>query len=294
MKTWRRAAVVFGAVLIGTAPAWSGEPTAKVPTISLDPCNICHDVLSKQFESNPHHALRAVEPGVGTPCESCHGNGAKHADSADPADIKRPKGIASNQVCATCHASVSNTAMTSEAHAAGGVGCVDCHTIHQTDMRRTPLLRAEVTDLCASCHPTQYAEFSKPFSHELGIGDMSCASCHNPHGGRGEESLKGAERDELVCVTCHTEKRGPFVFDHVNDEVGNCMTCHEPHGSSNPKRLVRAQVDQLCLECHSPLTGATAGSQPPSFHDLTSPRYRQCTVCHVAVHGSNTSPVLLK
>ena len=32
----------------------------------------------------------------------------------------------------------------------------------------------------------------------------------------------------------------------------------------------------------------------PAFHDLHSPRYRECTVCHVAVHGSNTSPGLLK
>jgi len=184
--------------------------------------------------------------------------------------------------------------MGSEAHAAGGVGCVGCHKIHQTDMRTAPLLKAEKTRLCASCHPAQYGEFSKPFAHQLGVGDMSCVSCHNPHGGRGEESLKDADRAELVCVTCHTDKRGPFVFAHVNDEVGNCMTCHEPHGSSNPKRLVRATVVQLCLECHSPLSGATVGSQPPSFHDLTSPRYRECTVCHVAVHGSNTSPALLK
>ena len=58
--------------------------------------------------------------------------------------------------------------------------------------------------------------------------------------------------------------------------------------------LKRARVDQLCLECHSLFDGATLGSQPPSFHDLRSPRYQNCTTCHVMVHGSNASPLLLK
>jgi predicted CXXCH cytochrome family protein len=72
------------------------------------------------------------------------------------------------------------------------------------------------------------------------------------------------------------------------------MSCHEPHGSVKPSALTRTRVDQLCLECHSPITGGTLGSQPPSIHDLRSPRYRECTVCHVAIHGSNTSTLFLK
>jgi nitrate reductase cytochrome c-type subunit len=51
---------------------------------------------------------------------------------------------------------------------------------------------------------------------------------------------------------------------------------------------------QVCIECHSPITGGTLGSQPPSFHNLTSPRYQNCTTCHVAIHGSNRDPQLLK
>lgn len=72
------------------------------------------------------------------------------------------------------------------------------------------------------------------------------------------------------------------------------MSCHLPHGSVNPKQLTRANVYQLCLECHSPIAGGTLGSQPPSFHNLTSARYQNCTTCHVAIHGSNRDPQLLK
>jgi DmsE family decaheme c-type cytochrome len=99
---------------------------------------------------------------------------------------------------------------------------------------------------------------------------------------------------ELPCFGCHAEKRGPFVFEHVTGVAGDCLSCHEPHGSSNPKELVRARVDRLCLECHSTLSAETLGSQPPSFHNLSLPRYQNCTTCHVAVHGSNLSPALLK
>jgi DmsE family decaheme c-type cytochrome len=119
-------------------------------------------------------------------------------------------------------------------------------------------------------------------------------SCHNPHGGEGEQSLKVDRSGDVVCVSCHAEKRGPFVFPHVSDVAGTCLSCHEPHGSVNPMSLKRARVDQLCLECHSVYDGGTLGSQPPSFHDLRSPRYQNCTTCHVTVHGSNTSPLLLK
>jgi predicted CXXCH cytochrome family protein len=72
------------------------------------------------------------------------------------------------------------------------------------------------------------------------------------------------------------------------------MTCHETHGSANPRQLTRADVRQLCLECHSTLPSGPIGSQPPSTHDMLSPRYRNCVQCHTAIHGSSKSPVLLK
>ena len=100
---------------------------------------------------------------------------------------------------------------------------------------------------------------------------------------------------ELPCLTCHAEKRGPFVFTHVTGSGGDCLSCHQPHGSNNPNSLLWAQVSQLCLSCHSQTGGPkTFGSQPPSFHNIALPRYRNCTSCHTAVHGSNLSPQLLK
>ena len=123
---------------------------------------------------------------------------------------------------------------------------------------------------------------------------MTCLDCHGPHARRGEP-VKMTMQGELPCLNCHAELRGPFVFQHVSGSGGNCLSCHQPHGSNNPNMLLWARVDQLCLACHSQTGGPkTFGSQPPSFHNLTLPRYRNCTTCHVAVHGSNLSPQLLK
>ncbi|MFI5165921.1 MAG: cytochrome c3 family protein [Thermoanaerobaculales bacterium] len=101
-------------------------------------------------------------------------------------------------------------------------------------------------------------------------------NCHSVHGGT---TVKGHIEEDARsrCVTCHTEKAGPFVYPHPPREVTGCLACHQPHGSPNPRLLTRPNGTQLCLECHT---------DTPSFHDLTKPQYRSCAACHAAVHGS--------
>src|SRR5262249_7444200 len=108
------------------------------------------------------------------------------------------------------------------------------------------------------------------------------------------DHLRTTNAGEAPCVACHVEKRGPFVFPHGGKEIADCTACHESHGSTNPRQLKRGTVAQLCIECHSPIGTGTIGSQPPAFHNLSSPRYQNCTTCHVAVHGSNRDPQLLR
>jgi len=150
--------------------------------------------------------------------------------------------------------------------------------------------------LCATCHGTQAASFrNKPYAHRIGRAGMECSSCHEPHGRPGRESLALTRAGETPCLGCHFEKRGPYVFQHAAGVAGDgCIACHEAHGSSNPKMLKRATVAQLCIECHSPIAAGTLGSQPPSFHNLSLPRFQNCTTCHVAVHGSNRDSQLLR
>jgi len=277
-------------------PPSEAPAAAKAETAA---CADCHDE-AKVFARNPHgHLPGLAKKGVtgDAVCATCHGETAEHVASSGEKPVARTmRGTDGASFCLTCHdQTTDHRSRRNGVHAnSAAVNCLSCHSLHASEPKAAALLKAEPVTLCASCHPGQAASFhDKPFAHRL-EGGMNCASCHDPHGKRGESALRRTRADELPCVSCHAEKRGPFVFEHVSGVAGDCMSCHQPHGSSNPRQLIRARVDQLCLECHSTLNSATLGSQPPSFHNLLLPRYQNCTTCHTAIHGSNRSPALLK
>ena len=255
-------------------------------------CADCHDDVAKTFANNPH-AVQAS-------CEVCHGDGAAHIEAGgDKTKIEVPRGFAgAENTCLGCHdRTTERRSHRTGAHAnSAAVNCLSCHSIHKAAVADN-LVALPQPQLCASCHGTQAASFrNKPHAHRMGTGGMGCTTCHDPHARPGRENVRLTAAGESACLGCHTDKRGPHVFQHGGTAVGetDCATCHEPHGSSNPNQLKRARVAQVCLECHSPITTASLGSQPPSFHNLNNPRYQNCTTCHVAIHGSNRSPQLLK
>ncbi len=293
-------------------PAAHSAPPASAAASSETKCADCHGDIVEAFAKNPHarHSQK-FKKDLNEFCSSCHGDGTKHMEAGgDKTLISVPRGAAGAQECVSCHANVKvfssggtdsfskgvQQSMTNSVHAnSAAVNCLTCHSIHKSAPKTTNLLAAAPGELCATCHTTQTAAFqNKPYAHRLDRGGMTCLDCHAPHGEKGQ-TVKMTTQGELPCLNCHSEMRGPFVFQHVTGSGGDCLSCHQPHGSNNPNMLLWARVDQLCLSCHSQTGGPkTYGSQPPSFHDLTSPRYRNCTSCHVAVHGSNLSPGLLK
>ena len=293
MSTWLRTLIGFSLpVALSVGVGWAAEQPGGAAAFA--PCADCHDTLAAQFLTNPHASGNTTVSGKAI-CESCHGDGTKHAEEGgDKTFIKVPKSGSGAKVCLSCHDNKSGFDYTAMGfHASSSVNCADCHSVHAAPA--IPLLKAATGTLCVGCHTGQKSLFGKPYAHRIGRGGIECTSCHNPHGGPGaDQSLKKTAAGELPCLSCHPQTQGPFVFTHVTGIAGNCMSCHEPHGSNNSKMLTRARADQLCLECHTAYPPGTLGSQPPSFHDLRSPRYTNCTVCHVAVHGSNSSPMLLR
>jgi len=288
MKTWFRALILASiALVLAAGTAWAGEPADAL-------CVTCHEDLVKQFNANPHARKGIMESDVAA-CSSCHGNGAKHAEEGDKSLISVPRGGAGAKACLSCHEGATDKAFTRfGGHESADVFCGDCHVVHGGAVPARALLKTAGSDLCFSCHAGQKHEFKKLFAHKVDGNGPGCVSCHNPHGGVDAKSLKVTRAGEPPCMACHQEKAGPFVFSHVTGIAGTCQSCHQPHGSNNPKMLTRARVDKVCFECHSTLTASTLGAQPPSFHDSKNPRYQNCTVCHVAIHGSNSSPMLLK
>jgi DmsE family decaheme c-type cytochrome len=288
--------------MAGQTPAPDNKPATYAGS---EACQTCHEDIYKAFQKNPHIAVeKDARRGWETrACESCHGPGGKHAESATAADIRNPAKLPvaeADRTCLACHLNQpTHVGRIRAGHARNEVSCVTCHSMHKSAEELVPRRRETVNAECAGCHTAVWAEFQRPHKHKLPEGAMACIDCHNPHGSFLGSSRQTVSANEPGCFKCHGDKRGPFVFEHAPVRLEGCATCHEPHGSANPRMLRRQDVSLLCLECHAntPRTTAAAGTLggiPPAFHDLRNPRFRNCTICHVKVHGSNVSPELVR
>jgi DmsE family decaheme c-type cytochrome len=292
--------------LMAIAAVRAAGQESPSPRAGSEACQACHEDISNAFAKNPHHVVEAdARRGwKGQACESCHGPAQKHAESASAEDIRNPAKLtaaAVDKICLSCHLNQpTHVGRLQSSHAKDQVACTTCHKIHANGpfglvARKT----AEVNAQCATCHMSVWSQFQKPFKHRLPEGAMSCVDCHNPHGSFRPGMMQIFAANETGCFRCHGDKRGPFTFEHAPVRFEGCATCHEPHGSTNPRMLVRQEVRLVCLECHSNLPVATKtsgvlGVVPPAFHDLRSPRFRNCTVCHQKIHGSHVDRNLLR
>jgi len=289
--------------------------------VGTEVCAACHEAQFKNFEGTKHGKLHTVASWKGkvVGCESCHGPGKAHVESSGDITkiigFKRLNSKATAETCLSCHAGKENhNNFRRGEHWRNNIGCTDCHSPHgpgpekfkngsitfvgdvaaqKPGQATKAMLRQNEPQLCMACHTETKAQFSKPFHHKVLEGAMNCSDCHNPHGGFEQKQAKLAVGADAACVKCHSNKQGPFVFEHAPLKIEGCAACHTPHGSANPKMLKRSSVRQLCLECHSSITDQFA-PDVPSFHNQAVLRYQNCTICHSAIHGSNSSSTFFR
>jgi DmsE family decaheme c-type cytochrome len=278
--------------------------------VGSETCAACHEDQFKSFSKTKHSKLGELKGWKDKiqGCESCHGPGKAHVEGGgDKTKIINPKNLNAkdaSETCLTCHAGKeSHNNFRRGEHWRNDVGCTTCHTAHPKDIpvaepsgsmtliREQPdnkMLRAGEPQLCLTCHNEVKAQFQKPNHHKVMEGAMKCSDCHNAHGGFEAKQTKLSVGADAACVKCHSNKQGPFVFEHAPLKLEGCTVCHIPHGSANAKMLKRPSVRQLCFECHTGITEELS-PQAPSLHNQAQVRYQQCTVCHSAIHGSNSS-----
>lgn len=300
--------------------------------VGSETCKACHEEQFKSFSKTPH--ARLADAGWKTErqgCESCHGPGKAHVDGGgDKTKIRTFENETAKQIsenCLECHAGKEehNNYRRGE-HWRNDVGCTDCHSPHTSSRRMVEakgdgssslqpvgpftahgstldpprMLIKHEPQLCMSCHNETKAQFTRPFHHKVLEGAMKCSDCHNAHGGFELKQARLSTGADAACFKCHADKQGPFVFEHAPLKVEGCAACHDPHGSANPRLLKRNNVAQLCLECHSQVATLPGEEAPPgapgtpSFHNLTTARFQNCTICHAKIHGSNTHPVFFR
>jgi len=263
-------------------------------------CKECHADLYKNLGTTPHWKIAFDKRDHGAAaagqCESCHGPGSEHVNSGgDPAKIVSFKGMSANKIsatCLTCHQyGEEHSNFLRSAHKTSEVSCLDCHSAHHYQEPQYLMVKAQ-PQLCYQCHSEARADFAKTFHHRVDEKLIKCTDCHNQHGGFVNAQLRTAANQDAVCVRCHTEKAGPFVFEHAPKLTEGCTACHAPHGSVNPRMLTRSNSNQLCLECHTITFGSNV-RDTPSFHNQAT-KYQACTMCHSNIHGSNFSQFFFK
>jgi len=261
-------------------------------------CMECHE----GYRAGVHSRLAEFEYMGGTEgCEACHGGGSLHVE-ADGAKILKfgellPEESAA--VCAKCHSDGKLMDWTHSEHALSDVACSDCHQIHG-DAKFA--LKQQDPELCYSCHQEQMAKGNFPSHHPIKEGKMTCGDCHNPHG-----ELNTEERNNDLCLDCHSRYQGPFVFGHAPVE-DDCSICHDPHGSVANNLLVQNEPF-LCLQCHeghfhvlresnwtAPNSAAPTPPAAQAVADVVNVHGNEgfqtsfgtkCTSCHKVVHGSD-------
>jgi DmsE family decaheme c-type cytochrome len=261
------------------AAGYAGEAT----------CLTCHDEVGKQLSGTMHgRKQHPRSPASAQGCETCHGPGREHAESGDPTKIRTFKTMAARDdsaTCATCHNRGPHAQWSGSMHDARKVSCVTCHSVHNPKSEVAQLKLASQEATCSQCHKPQVLKVQRSAHMPVREGKMQCASCHNPHGSTNVKLLKTGNWVNESCVSCHAEKRGPFLWDHAAGRE-SCVSCHDPHGSSNDRMLI-AKLPMLCQRCH-------IGTRHPStiYDDAvrrTSNRLfgRSCVNCHQNIHGSN-------
>ncbi len=311
--------LLLPAGLLGLAFGAWGQRPADSPYVGSDTCGECHrqgyrrfsaTKMAKVFFEAPRNELEARG------CEACHGPAREHVEKAREHDRARGRGLTylgppsgqfilrfgkdspqsakeQSAQCLQCHERGQRLFWKGSVHEFRGLSCMTCHQIHQNSPPAVavaafkeplrgdmPFQKRTQMEVCFGCHPMRRAQLQRSSHMPLREGEMTCTSCHNPHGSPNPKLLVAASVNE-TCYKCHPERRGPFLWEHP-PVMENCLNCHEAHGTTRPQ-LLKVNPPRLCQECHD-----SAGH--PGQPQMATTRYvfnRGCTNCHSQIHGSN-------
>jgi DmsE family decaheme c-type cytochrome len=286
------------AVLAGRPPSAQeeGPPSAAAAAYAdADACAGCHEDVANALGRTAHGRTQVKTWDGIAACQSCHGPGSAHVESGGEKDkIANPRALPAerqSEACLTCHERGDRSRWDGSPHDSRGLSCLTCHRIHQpadAAPAKALLLKGNEFATCGTCHLKRKAALMRSAHMPMREGNMTCSSCHNPHGAVGPALLRQDTVNEN-CYTCHAEKRSPVLWEHPPVRE-SCLNCHDPHGSLHPRMQI-AKQPRMCQQCHDearhptqPYSDASAG---PEFFPNSRMFDRGCLNCHSMIHGSN-------
>jgi DmsE family decaheme c-type cytochrome len=284
------AAIALAVGMAGAARVLASDTSPTATAVDVEQCKSCHDTAVAGMLGTRHAGLEKS-------CDSCHGDTSEHLKSnlekGEPGPIANKfttmKADAVNSACLQCHDNGHQANFAGSAHDRRNVSCTSCHSVHAFKSTKAQLKTSRDAETCYTCHTNIRQKQMRASHHPVREGLMTCASCHDPHDGT-KQKLVSANYVNEKCLECHTEKRGPFLWEHAPVRE-NCMTCHDAHGS-NHEKLLQAKQPFLCQRCH------LNTRHPGTLYDgrnastvLAAASNRAvehgCRNCHQNIHGGN-------
>jgi len=205
-----------------------------------------------------------------------------------PDNMQRPTGT----TCDGCH-SVNYDIHTKQV-AEWNVGCEKCHgpgSEHVEHPTRENILNPErmdyvqASDSCIQCHsqgrpltgPIEGKYYDWPVGYQVGLNLRNFW--------RLEESTLGQTTfTHYPEGTAHKNRMqgNDFVQSVMYRRGVTCFSCHDVHGTDNYAQL-RKPADQLCLDCHGPLStnGPRTGTIEQHTHHKKGSAGSSCVACHM-------------
>lgn len=303
---------LFTTPVYAAGPPQDNKAVAAAPSgdfVGNETCITCHEQPHNNIKNTPMGKAMLAHPRTDLEklgCESCHGPGKAHAEAGTKETVGIRFGKDStntaeekNGACISCHQRGNRMFWEGSPHEMRNVACTDCHSVHFGNaatreaakklssearfanvLTERPGVKKDEPELCLQCHKMRRAQLQRSSHMPYREGKVTCSSCHNPHGSPNPSQLIQSTINEN-CLSCHTERRGPFAFEHP-PVMENCATCHDPHGSNNPQ-LLKVRMPRVCDSCHVTQRHPVTPSTLQSIRNFG----RGCTNCHSAIHGSN-------
>jgi predicted CXXCH cytochrome family protein len=190
-------------------------------------CTPCHDM-------SPPGGTAAAQPPGKSPCAACHSKLVK---------VKVPHEPALNFSCVHCHSKLENPRYGTKGR--DSVSCAECHADKTEEVKKNSFshgpvaagycelchdphgsefpgsLKAPINEVCLSCHEKvgkapHVSRDSTGKGHPVSGKDdispkrkgkeLSCASCHDPHGGVVRFFLVSKKDERMaLCQYCHAK-----------------------------------------------------------------------------------------
>jgi predicted CXXCH cytochrome family protein len=205
-----------------------------------------------------------------------------------PDNMQRPTG----PTCDGCH-SVDYNIHTKQV-AEWNVGCEKCHgpgSEHVEHPSRGNVLNparmdyVQASDTCIQCHsqgrppasPIEGKYYDWPVGYRVGLNLRDFWRLE-------EHTLGETTFTHFPDGTAHKNRMqgNDFIQSVMYRRGVTCFSCHDVHGTDNYAQL-RKPADQLCLDCHGPLSlngPRTATIEEHTHHKQGSPG-SSCIACHM-------------